>query len=126
MTEKKNIMENNSLLDEDLMVMTGGHTTPTAASKKPHGKHEESKQGKYARPEPAKNPTNVAAEAGNRLKHCAAECAKSAMLYGSLGLLCFYWEQTGQMLQSASIPSIVVCALLAGLGMGKSIGKYSK
>ena len=117
MTEKKNIMENNSLRDED-QVMTVGHTTPTTASKKPHGK--------YARPESVKSSTSAAAEVGSSLKKCVAECAKSATLYGSLGLLCFYWEQTGQMLQSASIPSIVVCALLAGLGMGKSIGKYSK
>lgn len=49
------------------------------------------------------------------------KCAKSAFIFGGMGLLFFYWQQTGQMLESAAFPSIVVCAVLAGLGVGKNI-----
>ena len=51
------------------------------------------------------------------------KCAKSAFIFGGMGLLFFYWQQTGQMLESAAFPSIVVCAVLAGLGIGKNIWK---
>lgn len=42
---------------------------------------------------------------------------------GGLSMLFFYWEQTGQMLHSASYPSVVICAILAGYGVGKNLSK---
>lgn len=47
--------------------------------------------------------------------------AKSAMLFGGLCLLVFYWQQTGQMAVSASLPSMLVCTALAGLGIGRNM-----
>ena len=32
----------------------------------------------------------------------------------------FYWQQTGQMESSAAVPSMIVCALLAGITVGKN------
>lgn len=50
-----------------------------------------------------------------RLKACVTWCA----LFGGLNALLFYWQQTGQMQASAAVPSMCVCALLAGVGIGK-------
>lgn len=46
--------------------------------------------------------------------------AKTALLYGSLNLLLFYFQQTGQMATSASFPCICVCILLMGFGIGRA------
>lgn len=50
-----------------------------------------------------------------RLQACAKWCA----LFGGLSVLLFYWQQTGQMEASAAVPSMCVCTLLAGIGIGK-------
>lgn len=34
--------------------------------------------------------------------------------------LVFYWQQTGQMQSTAAMPSMIVCALLAGISVGKN------
>ena len=47
--------------------------------------------------------------------------AKSALLYGGLSLLFFYWQQTGQMAPTAAMPCICACCVLAGLGVGKNV-----
>lgn len=47
-------------------------------------------------------------------------CAKDALLYGGLSLLFFYWQQTGQMAITASMPCICACCVLAGLGVGRN------
>jgi hypothetical protein len=46
-------------------------------------------------------------------------CVKWVALFGGLNVLLFYWQQTGQMQSSAAVPSMCVCALLAGVGIGK-------
>lgn len=46
--------------------------------------------------------------------------AKSALLYGGLSLLLFYFQQSGQMAISASMPCIIACAVLAGFGVGRN------
>ena len=45
---------------------------------------------------------------------------KWALLFVCLEYLFFYWQQTGQMQESAAMPSMLVCALLAGLSVGKN------
>lgn len=49
------------------------------------------------------------------------KCAKSTTIFGGMSMLFFYWQQTGQMAQSAAYPAIVVCALLVGWGIGRNI-----
>ena len=45
-------------------------------------------------------------------------CAKWAGLFGGLNGLLFYWQQAGLLASEAAVPSMVVCALLAGLSIG--------
>ena len=45
---------------------------------------------------------------------------KWAAVFIGLEYLVFYWQQTGQMQESAATPSMLVCALLAGLSVGKN------
>ena len=45
---------------------------------------------------------------------------KWVVLFMSLEYLFFYWQQTGQMEESAAMPSMIVCAMLAGISVGKN------
>ena len=45
---------------------------------------------------------------------------KWAAVFIGLEYLVFYWMQTGQMQESAAMPSMLVCALMAGLSIGKN------
>lgn len=45
---------------------------------------------------------------------------KWVVLFMGLEYLFFYWQQTGQMQESAAMPSMIVCALLAGISVGKN------
>lgn len=45
---------------------------------------------------------------------------KWVVLFIGMEYLFFYWQQTGQMQESAAIPSMIVCALLAGISVGKN------
>ena len=45
---------------------------------------------------------------------------KWALLFVCLEYLFFYWQQTGQMQESAAMPSMLVCAMLAGISVGKN------
>ena len=47
-------------------------------------------------------------------------CAKEALIFGGLSLLFFYFQQSGQMAISASMPCICACCILMGLGVGKN------
>ena len=47
-------------------------------------------------------------------------CAKSAILFGGLSLMFFYFQQSGQMELSASMPCICACCVLGGWGVGKN------
>ena len=49
--------------------------------------------------------------------------AKSTIIFGGLTLLIFYWQQAGLMDASIAVPSMCVCAALAGLGIGKSVAR---
>ena len=46
------------------------------------------------------------------------ECAKSAIIFGGLSGLLFYWQQAGLLASSAAVPSLIFCALAAGLSIG--------
>lgn len=45
---------------------------------------------------------------------------KWAAVFIGLEYLVFYWQQTGKMQESAAMPSMLVCALLAGISVGKN------
>ena len=50
----------------------------------------------------------------------AVNLVKWVLLFICLEYLFFYWQQTGQMQESAAMPSMIVCALLAGISVGKN------
>ena len=50
----------------------------------------------------------------------AVNFVKWPLLFIGLEYLIFYWQQTGQMQESAAMPSMLVCALLAGISVGKN------
>ena len=45
---------------------------------------------------------------------------KWVLIFICLEYLFFYWQQTGQMQESAAMPSMIVCAMLAGISVGKN------
>ena len=45
---------------------------------------------------------------------------KWTSIFIGLEYLIFYWQQTGQMQESAAMPSMLVCALFAGISVGKN------
>lgn len=45
---------------------------------------------------------------------------KWPLLFIGLEYMIFYCQQTGQMQESAAMPSMLVCALLAGISVGKN------
>ena len=47
-------------------------------------------------------------------------CVKWFLIFAGLEYLFFYWQQTGQVQSSAAMPSMIVCALLAGISVGKN------
>ena len=50
----------------------------------------------------------------------AVNMVKWVMVFMGLEYLFFYWQQTGQMQSTAAMPSMIVCALLAGISVGKN------
>ena len=50
----------------------------------------------------------------------AVNMVKWVVLFMGLEYLFFYWQQTGQMQESAAMPSMIACALLAGISVGKN------
>lgn len=50
----------------------------------------------------------------------AVNMVKWVLIFMGLEYLFFYWQQTGQMQESAAMPSMIVCALLAGISVGKN------
>lgn len=50
----------------------------------------------------------------------AVNMVKWVVVFVGLEYLFFYWQQTGQMQSTAAMPSMIVCALLAGVSVGKN------
>ena len=105
---------NSDLLDEGLQAVMGKDRCQNewTVPKKPEGK----------KPEPVKKEQAVDASwvpvkkegSMDKLK----ECAKSATIFGGISALLFYWQQAGLLASSAAVPSLIACALAAGLSIG--------
>lgn len=61
-----------------------------------------------------------------RTKRLLAGVAKHTCMYGAVSLLSWYWRSIGQMGEQAATTTWIVCALLAGLSIGRCIGFYHK
>lgn len=114
---------NGDLLDEGLQGVMGkdrcqnvwDEKGATVAKKETVAKVGASKKEKAmdARWEPVKEETWQ-----DKLKGCA----KWAIGFGGLSLLLFYWNLEGLMASSVAVPSMCVCTMMAGFGIGKTAG----
>ena len=50
----------------------------------------------------------------------AFNLVKWVLIFIGLEYLFFYWQQTGKMDESAAMPSMLVCAMLVGISVGKN------
>ena len=80
-----------------------------------HGEEKKSAQKPYSEPEDAEyEPVKTWYDKKT------VNMVKWAAVFIGLEYLVFYWMQTGQMQESAAMPSMLVCALMAGLSIGKN------
>ena len=92
---------------------------PVESEKKPESKLH-SKENKVAQ-KPTSEPVDAEYEPVKTWYDAkAVNLVKWALLFICLEYLLFYWQQTGQMQESAAMPSMLVCALLAGISVGKN------
>lgn len=120
--ERKNVVANDDLLDEELMSMPGlkvsDITKDVSNQRKP--KNDVRPVNKAKKQEPQKMAYEPVVNENDWMIKLKS-CTKWSLIFGGLELLLFYWQQTGQMLPSAAVPSMIVCALLAGLKIGMNI-----
>lgn len=118
-------IKKDELFEEELCGMvkftdaTVKPTQPVKAEKKTVGK-EPAKEKKTSQ-KPADKPVDAEYEPVKTwydLK--TVNLVKWAVIFIGLEYLVFYWMQTGQMQESAAMPSMIVCALLAGISVGKN------
>ena len=120
--ERKNVAANDDLLDEELMSMPGLKVSDI--TKDVPNQHKPKNDVRPANKSKKQEPQKVVSEPvvnENDWMIKLKSCTKWSLIFGGLELLLFYWQQTGQMLPSAAVPSMIVCALLAGLKIGMNI-----
>ena len=94
-------------------------TQPVKAEKKTSNK-EPVKEKKTAQ-KPTEKPMDAEYEpVKNWYDEKTVNCVKWFLIFAGLEYLVFYWMQTGQMQPTAAMPSMIVCALLAGVSVGKN------
>ena len=115
----------DELFDEELRGMvkftdaTVKSTQPIKAEKKPVSK--ECAKEKKAAQKPDENLVDAEYEPVKTWYNFkTVNLVKWAAIFIGLEYLVFYWMQTGQMKESAAMPSMIVCALLAGISVGKN------
>ena len=118
-------IKKDELFDEELCGLvkftdeTVKHTRPVKADKKTANKEPVDKN------KMAQKPTNKTMDAEYEPVKTwydpkTVNLVKWAAIFIGLEYLVFYWMQTGQMQESAAMPSMIVCALLAGISVGKN------
>lgn len=118
-------IKKDELFDEELCGMvkftdaTAKRTHPVKAEKKTVNK-EHAKEKKTAH-KPTEKPVDAEYEPVKTwYDPKTVNLVKWVVIFIGLEYLVFYWRQTGQMEASAAVPSMIVCALLAGISVGKN------
>lgn len=62
-------------------------------------------------------------EDGNPIIDFITACIKPTILFGGLIAICIYWQNAELMAPAAAIPTMMVCAMLAGFYIGKQVRK---
>ena len=92
---------------------------PTESQKKSesklHAREKKAAQKPYSEPEDAEYE-----QVKKWYDEKAVNLVKWSLIFICLEYLLFYWQQTGQMQESAAMPSMLVCAALAGISVGKN------
>ena len=118
-------IKKDELFDDELCGMvkftdaTVKPSQPAKAEKKPVGK-EPTKEKKTAQNQTDKPMDAEYEPVKTWYDEKIVSCVKWFLIFGGLEYLVFYWMQTGQMQESAAIPSMIVCAALAGISVGKN------
>ena len=119
------VTNKDELFDDALCSMVKFTDSTTAAQKPAEpDKKVESKlheREKKVAQKPTREPVDAEYEPvwyDNKTK--TVNMVKWAAVFIGLEYLVFYWMQTGQMQESAAMPSMLVCALLAGISVGKN------
>lgn len=102
--------KNTDLLDESLQAVMGKDRCRNDWTPEPKKKTETGKE------QPADASWVPVKSTGSMDK--VKECTKWTALFGGISALLFYWQQAGLLASSAAVPSLIVCALLAGLAIG--------
>lgn len=115
----------DELFDEELcglVKFTDATTTeqkPVETAKKPASK--ERVEEKKTAQKPTSKPMDAEYEPVKTwYDEKTVNLVKWVVLFVGLEYLVFYWMQTGQMQESAAMPSMIVCAMLAGISVGKN------
>ena len=118
-------IKKDELFDEELCGMvkftdaTVRPTQPTKAEKKQPAK--ELTKEKKTTQKPADKPVDAEYEPVKTwYDEKTVNMVKWVLVFVGLEYLFFYWQQTGQMQSTAAVPSMIVCALLAGISVGKN------
>lgn len=109
---------NDDLLDDGLQNVMGKERCQNPEDWQKNFKKPAEKKMEVRKDKPVEAQWEPVKEKSNHLDKLKA-CAKDALLYGALALLFFYFQQTGQMDLTASMPCICTCVLLGGIGIGK-------
>lgn len=118
--------ETQSLLDEDLRSVMGpgrcvDMTPKKPAAKKPQPPREEQnhrRQEAESTPEPEWEQLEQGPDVIDRMERIWS-ILKPTALFGGLIALVAFWQKTELMAPAAAIPTMMVCALLAGFFIGK-------
>ena len=118
-------IKRDELFDEELCGLvkftdaTVKTTQPVKAEKNPDNK-EPAKEKKTAQ-KPNNKPVDAEYEPVKTwYDEKTVNMVKWVVVFMGLEYLFFYWQQTGQVKESAAVPSMIVCALLAGISVGKN------
>ena len=116
----------DELFDDELCGMvkfTDATTTaqkPTESEKKTASNLQHAKEKKMAH-KPTSGPVDAEYEPVKTwYDKKTVNMVKWAAVFIGLEYLVFYWMQTGQMQESAAMPSMLVCAALAGISVGRN------
>ena len=115
----------DELFDDELCGMVKFTDATTTAQKPSESEKKSESKLHVEEKKTAHNPTNEPMDAEYEPVKTwydakAVNLVKWALLFICLEYLLFYWQQTGKMDESAAMPSMLVCALLAGISVGKN------
>lgn len=115
----------DELFDEELCGMVKFTDASTTAQKSSESKKKDGCKEPVKGKKTAKKPTSKPVDAEYEPVKTwhdekVAKCVKWFLIFAGLEYLVFYWMKTGQMQESAAMPSMIVFALMAGLSVGKN------